>query len=547
MVDSLHRTRLTSVGRHVAALAVVLIALLPLMGPRSAMTSDEGAYALQVKALEAGSWRYDYRAADLDPASDHVPISNINGRGRDFFPYIQHPAYPRLVQAAVAVLGETVGLHLWSLLGTIGVALAAWLLAGEVDPRLRPAAFWLAAAGPALANGYALWAHTLSAAVAGLALVGAIRIARHGANGARLLATGAGLAAGVLLRSEGVLFAAVVVLVLAVTTRRPRLLLLGVAPAAALLAERAWIRHIAGGAYDNLRARGASSSYFHGRIAAVWHDLFQAPGLGVVALFILVGFGVKALRRWDRSSPQAIAIACAVAGALAVTQFIRQPSDLVSGLFAACPVLLLGLVFAPPVRLLTATAALFAVAVVATEYPGGGGAEWGGRFFFPLLAPLAVLAVHGLDRRLRASGELVTVEPAAARPTVTSSLMAPAALAALVAVGAMTSLLTTAHVRHEHAADMAAVLRHPAEVVVTTVPALPNVAWSVDGDVTWMAATHKALPGLLETLRAKGIGTVTVVTDDWTGRDALAAYPDVQQSREPALARLGLTLFSLRQ
>lgn len=567
MVDSLPRPRLTApdpgalrhgggrlgrLGRHVAALAVLLVALLPLMAPRSAMTSDEGAYALQVKALQAGSWKYDYRAAELDPDGEHAPVTNVHRSDDDFFSYIQHPAYARLLQSAVMALGETMGLHFWPLVGAIGIAIAAWLLAGEVDPRLRPAAFWLAAAGPALANAYAVWAHTLSGAVAGLTLVAAVRVARHGATPARLVAISAGLATGVLIRSEGLLYAGAVVVVLAVTTRRARFLLLALAPVAAVLGERLWVRRIAGGAYDNLSARGDGSGFLAGRITGLWHDLFQASALGVVALVAVVALGMMALRRWDpRSSPQALVVMAAAGSLLAFAQYVALPSELVPGLFAACPVLLLGLVLAPRVRVLTPTVALFALAVVATEYAGGGGAEWGGRFFSPLLAPLAVLAVHGLDRRLAAArhptAELVTVERAATRPTVTSSHRALTALAALTAVGAVVSLLTVAQVRRDHSQHVAAVLRHPAQVVVTTSPALPNVAWTTHDDVTWMATTRPELADLLASLRAENVKTVTVIADQVTSKDALRAYADVQEAPEPTLNRVGLTVFSLRQ
>src|SRR5262249_761926 len=155
-----------------------------------------------------------------------------------------------------------------------------------------------------LVNGYSLWAHTLSAAVAGLSLVAAVRIAKRGPTVGRCTAVAGGLAAGVLLRSEALLFAGVVVVVLAATAQaqRVRLLVLGLAPPAAALGERMWVRAVAGDAYENLRPRGSGPGIVSSRVAAAWHDLFQASGFGVVRLALVVAFGALALRRWDPRS-----------------------------------------------------------------------------------------------------------------------------------------------------------------------------------------------------------------------------------------------------
>ncbi len=45
------------------------------------------------------------------------------------------------------------------------------------------------------------------------------------------------------------------------------------------------------------------------------------------------------------------------------------------------------------VAILGAVIGTFGVVVLASEYAIGGGVEWGGRFFFPALAPLAVAAM----------------------------------------------------------------------------------------------------------------------------------------------------------
>lgn len=543
---ALRRPGTGRVWPHLGALAVIVAVAFPFMSPSSSFSVDEGAYALQARALQEGGWTYDYRAAPLDPAGDAFPLANVARSGTRAYPYVQHPAYQLLLSASSSVLGEELGLHIWSLLGTLGCALAAWLLAGEVDPRLRPWALWLAAFGPALANGFVLWAHSLSAAIAGLTLVAAVRMARRGPSVGRAGAVALGLVAGVLLRSEGLLFAGAVAAALVcvqprTTGWRSRLVLGFVALPAGVMAlvERAWVRSIAGDLYDNLQSRADGGGYLTERVTALWHDLFQASTLGIVGLAVAVGFAIVALRRWTGDSRTGLAVAAACGAALAVAQFVRDPTQPVPGLFAASPVLLIGVALvrwrqvSAGVRLIGVATALFVVAVVATEYPEGGGLQWGGRFFSPVLAPLAVLAVAGIHARLAAAPRR-------------DKTWAAGLLAALTATGAAMSLLTVGALRQTHAEVIAAVARHPAPVSVTTTAALPRVAWSINDRVSWMVADPRALAAVLADLRAHGVPGVTVVVDDWVADDRLGDVAAVVDMRERSLENLGLKLLKVR-
>ena len=83
-----------------------------------------------------------------------------------------------------------------------------------------PWAFWLAAASPALANAWILWAHTPSALAAGVLALAAVR----GQRSTGWVAAGAiAAAAGVLLRSEGLLWAGAVALALIAGVGQPAL------------------------------------------------------------------------------------------------------------------------------------------------------------------------------------------------------------------------------------------------------------------------------------------------------------------------------------
>jgi hypothetical protein len=537
---------------HVAVLAVALVALLPVMTPRGSFTSDEGAYALQARALQHGRWAYDYRAAPYDPGGRHFPIILSDRNGETYFSYVKHPLFPLLLSASSRELGESGGLHALSLLGVVGTAIAAWLLARELDPALSRPAFWLVAAGPVLVDGYLIWAHALSAAIGGLCLVAAVRLLRAG-GWWRAAALGIGLAAGALLRSEGLLFAAAVTLAVAGSLLWQHLVRAAVLTAAvvggpaavATVVERLWIRSIVGAAPAPIAVRSSgSTSYLGGRVGGAWHELFQAGfadrlglTLGLLGLAVTVGVAVLALQRRRETWPAELTVGLATGVGLLVVRFATAPTDAITGLFAAWPVALIGLVCVPwrsdrarpgVVRLLGAVCALFAAAVLATQYPEGGGFEWGGRFFSPVLAPIAVLAVFGLRTRLRTM-------PGGDR----AAALATRALAAAVAVTAILGLATIAVTRGRQDALVAAVARHPATVTVTTIDALPRIGWRVDDRVTWMLTTAGELPGLVADLRAAGVPSVAVVSGAATPTGAaLAAYPRVEVVHDRAVDRL---------
>ena len=544
-------------GFHAAALAVLLVALFPLMSPGSAYTSDEGAYALQVKALELGGWEYEYRAAPHDPNGDFFPVVLTDkGANGDYYPYAKHPAFPLALRVATAVFGTLLGLHLLGLLAVVATAVAAWLLAAEVDPRLSRPAFWLAAAGPLLVNGYLLWAHAPSAAVAGLSLVAAVRVARRGLHGWAPVGLVAGLVGGVLLRSEGLLFAGAVVAALCWVLLRQHGVraaiaagvCLGVPPVATTWLEGRWVASIVNGTTQGVGVRGGSEgSYLAGRVEGGWHELFQtaygngrASTLGLVALLAVVGGGVLALRR---SRPDGwlgrLIVPCAIAVAATAARYAAAPSEPVTGLFAAWPVALLGLVLvpwrsAPPAaRFLGAVGGLYLLAILATQYPEGGGLEWGGRFLSPAIAIVAVLAVFGLHRRLQAMPDGL------GRPAV-------GVLTALAVATAGFGLATVAHKRLDGADLVAAVARHPADVTITVEPSLPRLGWRHDADITWMYADQDDVPALLGRLHEQGVHQVAAVLPEDFPLDGLA-YTRATTPDEPALASVHGKLVVFRQ
>lgn len=539
---------------HGAVLTLLLLALYPLMSPSSSFTSDEGAYALQVRALDEGSWAYPYKAGRFDTDGDWFPIVLSERGGAGFYPYVKHPAYPLTLRAGTAVAGETLGLHLPGLLGVVGTAAAAWLLAAALDPRLRAPAFWLAASGPVLVNGFIIWAHAPSAALAGLALVGAGRIVDNGFTRWTATGVGAAVVGGVLLRSEGLLFAAALAAALgAVRLRRAgpvhgvgAFAMVAVPALVATVVERRWIGDIMGAPYEKVAGQDGSSPLFGGRAAGAWHELLQGhfidPSASVpvlAALAAVVGLGALSLRRHRAWSGRTLAAAVIVAVALLSVRFAAHPHDPVTGMMPAWPVAVLGLLLfrwrggGAVVALLGGTLGLFTAGVLAMQYSVGGGLEWGGRYLFPALVPVAVIATAGLARAVAAM-------PKPDRRLATSLL------GSLAVATSVFGLATAGALRAREDRIIAAVARHPSPVTVTTRAALPRLAWRADDRLQWMLTDERRLATVLRHLREQGVAEVAVITGLDVPTSTLSAYPVIEEQREPALRDDGLRIVVVR-
>ncbi|MCU1496691.1 MAG: hypothetical protein JWM47_644 [Acidimicrobiales bacterium] len=411
---------------HALVHLLLLGGLLAVTDLESSWTFDDGAYATEVKILERqDDWAYPYRYADRDPRSEFAPVPHATLTRAAIYPYIKRPAWILVLQGSTRLFGPVVGLYVPSILGAVAAALAAWALAERLRPGSGAAGFWAVALGPLVVHSSAMWAHTWGAALGGvLAVVIADR-----ADGRRCRwHLPALLAAAVLLvsfRTEGlfaVLAAAVVLgaLALRASTWSARLRTaastaapLVVAAGVTFVATGRWAARLAPGQwFDPYDLNPAELTYVQSQWGGFWRTFVDGGGLSrsgtvlaasVVACWIVGG---ALLARGDEMRRVAAAVLGVGVALLALRQYAVARFDL-GGALIAMPLLTIALVVGlaaalrrrtrPPSPIsaggwLGGFIAVYVAAVIATQYPEGGGGDWGGRFLFLVLVPAVVVA-----------------------------------------------------------------------------------------------------------------------------------------------------------
>lgn len=237
-------------------------------------------------------------------------------------------------------------------------------------------------------------------------------------------------------------------------------------------------------------------------------------GAALLAMLAAVVAGF-AMRARPPSRVAAVGASVVVAVAAVVAAVAPEP-DAISGLFATCPFLVVGLLLLrrsdltdPTSGFLLAVSALVALAVVATQYDIGGAAEWGGRFMAIVLPLLLAVAVPVVLRRTAAVG------PATGRPVLACLVVATAALSVL----SMRTLATF----HDRSASLADAWRLAVEaesadgggppVVVTTSPALGRLTWDAVGDARQLLVEPAEVPAAVEALDGLGVDRLVLVLD----------------------------------
>lgn len=524
------RTR-TLLG-HGVALALVLLALLPLLGD-GLFSADEGALLAQLEQLDTtGEWHLPNPAPDLDPGLEALPMelayrSPGTGEAGAWAPFTKHAVHVALLWGPFA-LGGVAGVQAVGIAGTVAAAVAAGVLASRLDLRTGPWALWATGlATPLLFDSFLAMGHTLGAGLAGLAAVAAVR-AVDGAEQRRapppvaVLAAAALAGACVLIRSEGAFVGpALAAGVLVAGGRRSvvtAVALLLAAPAGYLLNEAVdasvWPDPVATVSAGDRAEYGFIDGRVEGFVAT-WLDPADDRDGPAVAGFLAAVAVWAAVIAHRRIPAVPIAIIGAAAVVLAVVRTVGNTTA-IPGLLVACP-LLAGLAglghvrrWDAPARLLCVGSGVFAAAVLATQYPEGGTGEWGGRYFalaLPWVVPLAVVGLAGLATGRRGPRDAGRV-----------AVGAVAAVSAVLAFEAV-STLDRSQERASEVVDLLVDLRSEVSVgrpepvpVVTSSGAIARFAWEHVDEGAWHTTTRARLGPLASDLAVAGHDTLILFT-----------------------------------
>ncbi|MEM7273371.1 MAG: hypothetical protein AAF547_09855 [Actinomycetota bacterium] len=441
--------------RHQILVAALVFGLTALVGGGAVWSADEGALLAQVELLIGGdgwSAAHPFPAADPagtayplhlssweDPTVDQAagPDCPADGVGCRYVSLAKHVTYLWLAAGLFAVGGYGAILAL-SALSTVAAAIATSKLAARIEPAAELPALWLAGLGsPLLLHAVVGWAHAPAAALFGVAVHALLVGEGPGRTRSRSLAWRVGgllaLAGACLLRTEAPLAGLALAagwLGLALLPRLPgpsrravfvepavsarTALAVGATTVAATVVDRL-TDHPTGGPVEP-PSFDEAFGLIDGRIegfANTWlrpgYEVQPKDLVGQVSAATLV-CGTVMFRRaggGDGIDPTPL-VAVAVVGLLA--RFLGSPVALIPGLVVAFPVLFVGLglldrrVRSGPLAAVVVPFGLFCGAVLATQYRGGGGGEWGGRYFAVGL-PLAIAAASvGLVRAGRTLG-----------------------------------------------------------------------------------------------------------------------------------------------
>jgi len=170
----------------------------------------------------------------------------------------------------------------------------------------------------------------------------------------------------------------------------------------------------------------------------------------------------------------------------------------------------------PETRIVTVAFALYSMAVLATQYPYGGVAEWGGRYFAAGVPFAAVAAVLGLDQvlatfpanRARRLAALAVVSAVALNLAGVYSLSQSRSRTGDMVEEIAEAMATTAAYQHDET-DGA-----PADrpIVVTTTAPVGRLSWDIVDQGRWLLVDRGELLTVAERLTAMGVDRFTLVT-----------------------------------
>lgn len=434
---------------HACALGVLLLILVPLVTNGWPALPDEGLYTAQADALANGAWARQRAAPSFDQDGRWTALVDATIVGDSEIPYARRPAYPLLLTPFWAVGGIT-GTILLSVLGTWAAALFSGLVATRIDRRAAIPTLWLVGAGsPLLFDAFVVVGHSvtagLSAALAWLTVTAATRSPDRPARGRPLVVVMVIITviALTLVRTEGVIIVGGLAIGLAATAIGPphrrrslawsRLALPGVMVAfgaATYIVNVWWGTSITGLETGDFGTSSRQPNYWNTVWTGVirpWYGDNRAASASMTLVLVTSLLAPLALRFLPKRYLLGMGLLMVGAGAAVV----RSLSDaaLVTGILPTAPWLLIGLLSLSlkdlkdsAARICSVAAGIAFIAIATTSYGDGGAAEWGGRFFHPIIPLLAPVAVVGLI------GMLTALPPLPARTVATTVAVMTAAI-----------------------------------------------------------------------------------------------------------------------
>lgn len=533
----------SGLGVHLVALALVLLAGFALVGPGTSFSADEGAVIAQVRLVAEGSWTTPHPVPAVDPDGRWFPLESSLRADDGFAPYAKHPVYPLLLVPFDALAGVH-GMVLLSVVGTWCAALCGALVAHRLDARAAVPVLWVLGVGsPLLFNGYLVIAHTIAAALCGAAAWLLVRLdLGDGLRAWIRLAVAAGaLLLAVTLRSEAVLLAGGLAVGVFIGSAqglvRRGAVALGIAGAGALgyLLDGRLNQVVIGSTGVEPFRISHSEGFLEGRIDGFliswWRPSLAAEltldqALLLVTVAAALAVGVVLRRRGDAELLQVLAGALAV---LAVVRFVLEPAPLVPGLLPAFPLVAAALPLAWPAargprRILVVAFAVFALAVLATQYSSAGSSQWGARYLVVGLPVVVPVLVVSLIERWRERERAVQIALAGATVVVLGAL-AVGALLGMREIHAGTAAVAE-RVRQE---GIAATPEPP--VVIATRAAIPRLLHDQLDDARWLLVPPEDLELALGRLADAGEQRVSLVgpMEHLDAADDLSGYAVVAE------------------
>jgi hypothetical protein len=423
---------------------------------------------------------------------------------------LQSPLFPPLTAPLVAAFGLR-GAYVWPALAF--VALVPLLAA--VRTRVLPETSWpllawiVVAANPVFLYALELWEHAPAVALlaAGTAVLAPSLV--NGGKAPHVVAGGALLGAGVLLRPEGVWYAAGLALAVG-----PRLWLPLGGGVAALLLPAAALNYLHFGNPLGAHASAVLAPIGTDFLAARWQRvqdwLWPASIVETIGLALVAAAWIAALFDGQGRGPSGPLVhlrtrqLVALAGVATVAVLAARRALPAQAFLQGFPLVLLALVpsthWPSGARRLGLTALVAAAGVVLTA-TNDGGAQWGTRYLLVAAPPLLLLAARGATE---AAGEGAWRAPRVA------------ALAVILLAGAMTSRSAYLELRgakrnYDGLVATVASVVPPGGVIVTNAWWLDQVAAALHGTRTFLYVPDgPAASRALATIRAERLDDVTL-------------------------------------